>query len=257
MEIKLQDSFKNEITGKALVEYINRKDSCGYHDVTPEQFTSVVSAVLHALESYEDFMKQLIGVSEIDLDSIFLKDEKENDKLQDKNSIETKLDRYCRQGNIDEVENIFFSCEDDGIKLKAGKFLIKGLSDDSYLRKVIGKELKELEGLNEIHKKVDEILYKDLEPIKNKIREGLKLHAFHGSDLINLNGDVKEDTKKMFEYVMNTTDIYDKAYVMKSVLDRVLSIYFETLKEIDKEINGEINVYGIDEVIEKVRKGMM
>ncbi|NSB17450.1 hypothetical protein [Clostridium beijerinckii] len=78
----------------------------------------------------------------------------------------------------------------------------------------------------------------DLEPIKNKIREGLKLHAFHGSDLINLNGDVKEDTKKMFEYVMNTTDIYDKAYVMQSVVDRVLDIYFNTLKKIDKEING-------------------
>lgn len=162
MEIELQESFKNEILGKVLIEYVNRKDSSGYHDVSMEQFASVSSALLHALESYPDIL-----FPNIDLENISFNDEMQID-------------------------------------------------------------------LDEASLELDNILHRELEPIKEVIREKIKSYPFHGSDHIKLNGDVKEDTMKMFEYVMGCNDIYDKAYVMQSVLDRVLSIYFDTLKDINK-----------------------
>lgn len=93
--------------------------------------------------------------------------------------------------------------------------------------------------LNKASFEIDDILYKKLKPIKDAIRKKIKSYPFHGSDYIKLNGDIKEDTIKMFEYVMSCTDVdlYDKAYVMQSVIDRVMSVYFDTLKEINKDIN--------------------
>lgn len=233
MEIKLQDSFKYEIIGKSLEEYINRKDSSGYYDVTPEQFASVASAVLHTLESYGDLFVHINNCE--DNGKSYLRNdklEKLADKLQDKNSIETKLDRYCRQGNINEVENIFFSCDNDEIKLKAGKFLLKNLSNDSYSKNIINKEMQELEDLNETYKKIDEILYTKTEPLRNIISEEIRARE---PLYFKYSRNLAEDTKNMFTYAMKTKDIYNKAYVMKSVVDRVLEQYFNVLKKVKED----------------------
>lgn len=49
-----------------------------------------------------------------------------------KNSIETKLDRYCRQGNIPEIENIFMNCDNKELKFKAGEYMLKHTLDKDY-----------------------------------------------------------------------------------------------------------------------------
>lgn len=171
------------------------------------------------------------------MDCIELLEKRLLEKIDERlNKINHERVNYCKvyneyeNGLQQEYEDLIYSkrlIKDIGFK-KLSKVcdVISGKLTDMFIMEV---------NLDESYKKIDEILYKDLEPIKNKIREGLKLHAFHGSDLINLKGDVKEDTKRMFDYVMNTTDTYDKAYVMQSVVDRVLSIYFDELKKVNED----------------------
>jgi hypothetical protein len=121
------------------------------------------------------------------------------------------------------INNTFMNSDDFELRSLAGEWLLKN---------IFGKNFKLLE---DSALEIDNILYNNLNPIKEVIREHINSYLSVGSSYIKLNGDIKEDTKKMFDYVMDCDNIYDKAYVMQSVLDRVLSIYFDTLKMIDKE----------------------
>lgn len=86
--------------------------------------------------------------------------------------------------------------------------------------------------INKIYNRINKILHYQLESINGDIREKMTNNC-HGSENINFTGSVVADTISMWEYARKTKDIYDKAYVMKSVLDNVLETYFNALKEIE------------------------
>lgn len=97
-------------------------------------------------------------------------------------------------------------------------------------KKVIVLSNKKMD-ISQIYSNIEEILNYQLRDIKENIKVEM-MKGCHGSENIKFTGSILEDTISMWEYARRTKDIYDKAYVMKSVLDNVLETYFKALNEI-------------------------
>jgi len=135
------------------------------------------------------------------------------------------------------------------IKVKNGIEVCVSKNDFKVVEDKTSDKIKNI-NLDEIYRKIDEILYIETEPVKEVIREHIKAKE---PLYFKYTGSLVEDTNNMFTYAMKSKDIYDKAYVMKSVVDRVLEQYFKTLKEI--KLRGDIkDTDEIDITIKKLGK---
>jgi|GEM_PF-4502875 len=97
-------------------------------------------------------------------------------------------------------------------------------------KKVIVLSSKTMD-MHQAYSSIEEILNYQLRDIKENIKVEM-MKGYHSSENIKFTGSILEDTISMWEYARKTKDIYDKAYVMKSVLDNVLETYFKALYEI-------------------------
>lgn len=127
---------------------------------------------------------------------------------------------------IETMLDIFLNGKNPEYRLKAGEILLETL-----FGKHIESKLDSVD-LVKIYRDIDEKLYKETEPLMNIISEEIKARE---PLYFKYSGNLAEDTNNMFTYAMKTKDIYNKAYVMKSVVDRVLEQYFNALKKVKED----------------------